>query len=258
MNKNQEILELSVGVGEALLSNGAEIYRVQETIVRIIQSFGIEEYNVYVISNGIFASMGERSQHPCHAIRNVPLGGVHLGRIAATNDLSRRITASRGKGDLAEFRAELARCTKIERYPVWLSVLACATGAACFGYMLGGTFFDACATFITGVILQLFRLFTSKHLSKHIVIIIGGVLVTALSIALYEWGLGTRLDSIVIGAIIPMVPGIALTTAIRDFFNGDHLSGTIHLVDALLIAASIAVGVGVTLRLWSFIQGVAL
>ena len=47
---------------------------------------------------------------------------------------------------------------------------------------------------------------------------------------------------IIIGAIMPLVPGIAFTTSIRDIYNGDYLSGTIHLLDAIITAACIAVG----------------
>ena len=56
-------------------------------------------------------------------------------------------------------------------------------------------------------------------------------------------------DKVVIGAIMPSVPGIALTTSIRDFYNGDYLSGTIHLIDALLTALCIAVGIALPILL---------
>ena len=56
-------------------------------------------------------------------------------------------------------------------------------------------------------------------------------------------GVGNSLqDKIIIGAIMPLVPGIAFTTAIRDIYNADYLSGTIHLLDALITAVCIAVG----------------
>ena len=62
-------------------------------------------------------------------------------------------------------------------------------------------------------------------------------------------------DKIVIGDIMPLVPGVALTTSIRDLFNGDYLSGAIHLLDALLTAMCIAVGVGSMIILYQYIPG---
>ena len=55
-----------------------------------------------------------------------------------------------------------------------------------------------------------------------------------------------------------LTPGIAFTMGIRDFVQGDYLSGTIRMIDALLIAASIAIGAGLVLSLYAFLKGVAM
>ena len=76
-----------------------------------------------------------------------------------------------------------------------------------------------------------------------------------LSCALGAAGVGTNLDKIIIGGIIPLVPGIALTTGIRDIAGGDYLSGTIRIMDALLVAGSIAVGVGAVFAVRAALTG---
>ena len=53
-----------------------------------------------------------------------------------------------------------------------------------------------------------------------------------------------KLDKIIIGGLIILVPGVPFTSSIRDFFNGDYLSGTIRLIDALLVSLCMAIGVG--------------
>ena len=68
-------------------------------------------------------------------------------------------------------------------------------------------------------------------------------------------GLPILQDKVVIGDIMPLVPGIALTTSIRDFFNGDYLSGAIHMLDAILTAFTIAVGVGAVITIYRLISG---
>ena len=47
----------------------------------------------------------------------------------------------------------------------------------------------------------------------------------------------------IIGALMVLTPGVALPLGVRDILNGDYLSGSIRLLDALLIAGSIAGGV---------------
>ena len=91
MAVTKEILALAVEIGDALLRNGAEVYRVEDTVMHILEAYEIENYDVYVLSNGIFASANEDREDACSMIRHIPLGTTHLGRIAALNQLSREI-----------------------------------------------------------------------------------------------------------------------------------------------------------------------
>jgi uncharacterized membrane protein YjjP (DUF1212 family) len=66
---------------------------------------------------------------------------------------------------------------------------------------------------------------------------------------------GIRSDIIIIGAIMPLVPGVIFTTAIRDTLNGDYASGTARMMEAVVIALSVAAGVGAGIRLFQFMGG---
>ncbi|MEG2843105.1 MAG: threonine/serine exporter family protein, partial [Ruthenibacterium sp.] len=113
----------------------------------------------------------------------------------------------------------------------------------------------------TGGLLQLFLLVFERHPTGKIIRIILCAAMVALvafteSSLLALCGIVGNLDKIIIGGIIPLVPGMALTTSIRDFANSDYLSGAIRMIDALLVAGSIAIGVGVALRLLALVPGV--
>lgn len=242
MNNSQSALYLAVLAGELLLKNGAEIFRVQETMIRILTHYGIKDYNVYVISNGIFATVNESGPDRLSAVRHVPLGSVHLGRIDAVNQISREIVS-----DTVTMEEAFQRLSSdLDRpEPPWLMILACGLGSAAFGYLFGGSLFDSLAAFFLGCILQIFLNFSVRaHMSKFIMYILGAALVTAGSALAVLFHLPTSFDHVIIGAIIPLVPGTAFTTSIREFFNGDYISGSIHLIDALLTAVCIATGVG--------------
>lgn len=51
---DEEVLDLALMAGHILLENGAEIYRVEETIDRICGYYGVNSENAFVLSNGIF------------------------------------------------------------------------------------------------------------------------------------------------------------------------------------------------------------
>lgn len=91
MAYTKEILTLAVEIGDCMLRNGAEIYRVEDTVVHILSSYGVEEFDVYVLSNGIFASANENKEDACSIVRHVPLGAVNLAKISALNQLARDI-----------------------------------------------------------------------------------------------------------------------------------------------------------------------
>lgn len=260
MADQKHILELCVDAGETLLRSGGEIFRVQETMERIAKAYGAEQFHVYVLTNGLFASVDDEGHVHNGEIRHVPESSVHLGRVTAVNALSREI--EQGKVPIEEAFRRLAVIRAIPYTPHRTRILMCAVGAASFAYLFGGGPTDALAAFVAGLFLQLATHWFEAHPTGKIV---RNILLAALvalcsfgmSQALGALGLSTSLDYIIIGGIIPLVPGMALTTSIRDFANGDYLSGAIRLLDALLIAASIAIGVGMVLKMLALIPGVS-
>lgn len=254
VGNNKEILTLAVEIGAQLLKSGGEIYRVEDTILHILDAFGLKESNVYVLSNGIFASANEDKEDGCSIIRHVPLGEVHLGKIAAFNQLSREICEHRCDTETAWKRLE--ECKALPATPPWIQGIACGLGCGCFTYIFGGKTLDFVCTFVLGFFLQQFRIYgRNRKNSKFMTSILGSGFLTAGSFLLLHLHLPVMQDKIVIGGIIPLLPGIALTTSIRDLFNGDYLSGAIHLLDALLTAMCIAVGVGSIMVLYHYIPG---
>ena len=131
-----------------------------------------------------------------------------------------------------------------------------ASGA--FGMLLGSTITESVVAFCIGCVLYLWILFAKKlDLSKIIVNIIGGIIMTAL--ALFAMNVARaevlRLEGMIIGAIMPLIPGVSFVNAIRDIADSDFLSGMVRMIDALLVFVYIAVGVGVTLTVFKSIAG---
>ncbi len=255
MPDQRQILNVSVLAGTLLLKSGAEIFRVQETMERIGKAFGAKNLHVYVLTNGIFASVDEDGCTVSSEIRHIPTAVMHMGRIAAVNDLSRQIV--QGAVSIQEANEALVDIAQLPFSKPLSRILACGMGAAGFAYIFGGTWWDCAAAFLVGLVLQVFLLHAAKqNYSKIITNIMGAALAALCSFVLVTLGFGSDLNHIIIGAIVPLVPGMVLTMSIRDFANGDYLSGTIRMIDALLIGGSIAIGVGAVLKAISLLTGV--
>ncbi len=257
MEESQKILKLAVSIGELMLKSGGEIYRVQDTISLVLQAYGIEDHHVFVVSNGIFATIHEERADRGSMVRNVPLGSVHLEQITELNQLSREI--HEGQLSLSEAYERLEYCRRLPQGKTWSRLLAGGMGCVGFGYLYGCRWQECLMAFVLGVILQCFLMVASRaKLSKFIVNILGSALVSVISFGLAALGLVFLQDKVIIGVIILLVPGVALTTSIRELFNGDYLSGCIHLADALMTAACIAVGVGGAVRVFQMFGGAGL
>ena len=104
--QRRRIMDFIMAAGETLLENGAEVFRVEQTMEIMARSFHLREFHVYVLTNGIFASAGTAE---IAEVRNVPVRTTHLGRVVAVNALSREIAAGGVTLDEAEHRLAEAR-----------------------------------------------------------------------------------------------------------------------------------------------------
>ena len=102
----REVLDAAMEAGHILLENGAEIFRVEETIDRICRHFGVESENAFVLSNGIFLTAGSDKEKRFARVEHIPVRGAQLHRVAAVNQLSREI--EEGKYNIPEIRKRLS------------------------------------------------------------------------------------------------------------------------------------------------------
>lgn len=254
--EEKKVLDLAAYAGHVLLENGAEIFRVEETIEKIAHAYGLKGENSFVLSSGIFLTE-ETSNHSIYAnVKHIPLNSVHLERVAKVNQLSREI--SDGKYTIDEAMEQLERIAHEKDSGKVKQMLAYGMGSGCFCSLFGGSVRDSLAAFLCGILLfwflYAFRL-RKQNTSKIVLNILSGALVSTISLILWKLHVATDLDHTIIGSIMPLLPGVAFTNAIRDLANEDYISGTVRMVDAILVAVCIAIGVGVVYSIYHRIPG---
>ncbi|MGF7002852.1 uncharacterized membrane protein YjjP (DUF1212 family)/GNAT superfamily N-acetyltransferase [Lachnospiraceae bacterium PFB1-21] len=252
----KRVVDLALKAGELLLQNGGEIFRVEETIDRICNRFYVDKIDTFVLSHGIFISVRNGENDAYTRVKNVPLASPHLGIVAAVNSLSREISG--GQVDINEAFERLDEIEKMPPPRPLNLMLAAGFGAGFFGYFLGSTIPENIACFFIAVILYLWVIFAKRHgLNKMILNTIGGVLITSLSVLITRLPLpfDLSISGMTIGAIMPLIPGLAFVNAIRDIADSDFLSGTVRMIDAILVFVYIAVGVGVALGIFNNLLG---
>ena len=210
MTNTPRILDITYEAGAILLENGAEISRVEETMHRIADHFGVEDESFFVLSNGIMMTGKGFAR-----TKFIPIKGASLDKVVAVNQLSREV--AEGKWTLEEVGEKLKEIRAMKPKRAWEQILASAVGSAAFCILFGGGFADCLASFVAGLVLWSFMLFVgSRHLSRIVSTVTGGLLSPLVCFGLYRLGLGCHLSNMIIGAIIPLIPGIAFTNGIRD------------------------------------------
>ena len=248
-NNTKKIMNLAYEAGSILLENGAEISRVEDTIHRIANHYGVDDVNVFVLSNGIMATGDEYARS-----KFIPIKGSSLDKVVAVNQLSRDI--SQGSVDLNQLECRLKEIRSMKNKPAWEQIVAAAIGSAAFCIIFGGGFFDSFIATAAGLILWIFMLFVGKHhLSRIISTVLGGLIASFFCVSMFKLGLGTHLSNMIIGAVIPLIPGVAFTNGIRDLANEDYIAGITRLLDAILTFFCIALGVALAFVIDAMIYG---
>lgn len=243
VEEEREVMEAAMEAGHILLENGAEIFRVEETINRICRHYGIESSSAFVLSNGIFLTSGNVTEEVFAKVQHIPVSGSHLNRVAAVNQLSREV--EEGHYSIEEVRQRLEEIRHMPGKSAHMQILSSGIGSGAFCYLYGGELKDCVASILAGILLYIFIIYISRpYLNKIVSSIAGGAVATMSCMILYMLGIGRNLDQMVIGSIIPLVPGVAFTNAIRDIADENYIAGTVRLIDALLVFFGIAMGVG--------------
>ena len=235
-------MELVVNAGQTLLENGGEVFPAQQTMEIMAHHLGVQEFHVYVLTNGIFAS-GRSGDGDCvNLVRHVPRVTIHLGRVEAVNELSRQVAA--GQLDLAGAQQRLLQVRRMEAPSPRSERLACVTGCACFAFLFGGALPEILTAAAAGLVESLTcQQFGKRRINRIFTDIVAAFLATSLALCVRCVVPVLDVNTSTIGALMVLTPGVSLTMGIRDILNADYLSGAIRLLDAVLIAGSLACGV---------------
>lgn len=248
------LLDVTAYAGRLLLQSGAETYRVEETMVRIAQSFGVEDAQSFVTTTGVMLSITNEQKTYSKIVR-VQERGVDLHRIDLLNALARKLYKE--PCSIEELYEELQRIEQEPRYSFLVTMFFGALGAAGFAIFFKGTYVEASVAFVIGLAIKWIQMFMERfQMNVFFSHSIGAGLAAFLAFSFCTLYPQAHADTIIISSIMLLVPGLAITNAIRDTMAGDYLSGLSRAVEAFLIAIAIAVGTGAVLQCWLvFLEG---
>ena len=240
--------EIASDAGAIMLANGAEIYRVEDTVERILRSKeSMKDVDVFSSFNVIMISFSYKGKIYSN-MRRVRSRDNNLYYVDKVNTFSRNFSAD--KYTLDQALIEIDKIKKSNSTPTSLKILGATLAAGAFSILLGADIVEIISSLVVGFLGYIFTLFLVKNeINYFVVYFLYGGLVSILTLILNSL-VGASLNIVIISAMMAFLPGIMITNAMRDLMSGDALSGMTAATMAILISAALALGVAMPIGIW--------
>ena len=235
-----KLLHLFLEMGERLLDAGAEINRVEDTLERIGLAYGASKMNVFVITSSIIITMETSDGRLLTHTRRVNFNNsTDFTVLEQLNELSRQCCTN--PLPLAEFAERMRVCEDPARRRTLYVGSIIASGS--FAMFFGGTWQDAFVAAVVSILICFLqekgtKLFSNSIMFDLVCAFLSGTVICII-VKILPF---LNMDKIMIGDIMLLIPGIAITNAIRDMLMGDTISGLMRLIEGILWAGALAAG----------------
>lgn len=237
------LLDLVVELGYRLSMCGAETYRVEESINRILSAYNIQS-EAYAIPNCLIVSIETPEGKPMTRMRRIGHHGNDLDGVEKYNSLSRLLCQTTPEPAVAiKWLLETDRA--LTAYKQIAIMIGSFCGAFGFGFIFGGTVLDAVIAGLCGIVVAMVnRVLNNLETNQFFRTIIASFLMALPPYLLAALGLPVNADAVIISAIMLLVPGLLFVNGLRDIIYGDTNSGINRIMQVLLIAAALCLGTG--------------
>jgi len=241
----QSVMSIAMEAGEILLRNGAETYRVEESITKICNGFGFSCESI-VLPTGIFLTVRSPQDETETSVRRIKVRTLDLTKIDRINTFSRALAAHPVSPEEAFRQLEAIKATR--KYPAWLRFICASTVTFAYALLFGGSLKDALSVLGIGAVVHLLNLTMVRSgylpfLNNFAV----GFVCSFLSLLSPLVVSGTQVYIMIISSVMLYLPGMAMTNGVRDLLAGDLVSGLTRLGEAVLTVLAIGLGAGLAI-----------
>lgn len=254
MERTRKLADTAMFAGELMLRAGADIYRVEDTMSRILDRETTWSHEVVALPTAIYLTLVTENEKgkekdALSLVKRIDSTSINLNTIYAVNHISRKLCL--GQIDVDEAYERMVKLTKKPLYPEYFEYICYVFVSTGFLIMFDGNINEFILTAIAGTVLSLVKYTTKKWGFNDICINAATsfmIVVTALLGAKYLFK-NVSVDLVIISPLMCLVPGVKCTTAIKDTLNGDYNSGGTRMLEAIIISLAVATGTGAAMAL---------
>ena len=249
MNNIEYILDFVANLGCKMLSVGANLERVEDTMYRICHSYHLTEISIFSLSSLISVSAKSPTNITGTRQISVPPASNHLEKLSRFNQLSREVCqktpAPRKLAKLLEEAEQIkdyAKATIIIGYLIAMSSLA---------VLFDGSFKDIISADLNTLVLYWLISFLGRRNINHIVVnTVSMWIAGTLAILYVRFGIGEHCFTIMIVNAMMIIPGIPLVNSVRNILCGNEMNGILEFLKVIL--ETVAIVLGLVLSIYMF------
>lgn len=240
INTLLKVIKLSAQI---ILENGGETYRAEEIIKFICKTYDVKEIESIATPTGFYLTVSINGEDNNTIVKRIRKRTINLKKVNDVNNISRQISS--GTITLDEALIQLESIINDETVQYKYSFVYSGISSAFFTVLFGGGLFEFIVALVTGLLVSIItKKFEDLHSYQFFSSIISSAVIAIIAISITTVAEAGNYNYIIIGGIIPLLPGLAMTNAIRDTIRGDLISGIARATEALLVASSLAAGAG--------------
>lgn len=248
MNQDLQVMRIistANFLGKVLLMSGAETYRVEQSISKVCQKFGLKSES-FVTTTCVLTSAKKQNGEIVTELNRIYSLSNNLNKIDKINTIVLNIE----NYDLESLETEIKKIQSESIYRSYIILIAYFFSAAFFALLFKGGIIDAIVAGIGGCFIFYMMRFSNKiNVNNFFINTLGGFIITIFAAFTKKVNIIENASYSTIAILMLLVPGLALTNAIRDLINGDFIAGNSRMVEAFLIGGALAIGTGFALAI---------
>ena len=239
---NKQLLSCIMRIARLMVESGAEIYRVEESLRRVCEAYGVERVDVYATTSQVMVTVEMPDYEILTNSIRIQRIANHMERVDRLNDLVRYMAANAPRAEEVEKRLAAVQQTPSYSRGVRLLSFGLIAGTFCLFFGARSGTETLLATAIGCALGACTIMLEDLDANRLLIRFVCSLLASVLAFLGCRIGLAEQVDYIIIGNIMTLIPGVGLTNALRDLFTGDNLTGALRLIEAVLMAFVIAAG----------------
>ncbi|MCY9806606.1 threonine/serine exporter family protein [Lentilactobacillus senioris] len=241
----QMVINTCLLAGKIMIESGSDMQRVNDIIYRIAQNAGLRNVNAYITVTAIVMSA---NPDIAGQVIDIKKRSFNLTKIAKVNELSRQFAS--GQITIPTFFEEL-KIIEVQNdfFPLWLQIVGAILVSGPLVVVFRNNWVDFLPSCLVAALAWILFYFLNRYVNiRFLSEFAAAFMIAGLAALTVNIGWGHNMDDIIIGSLMPLVPGIPLTNAVRDLLAGNLVSGPARGIEALISASALGFGVAVGLH----------